>query len=59
MTGIPQVDSLFTAVLHCSLYSDERDAIIARWNMLQVDRGKRKRKGKGRRRRVLCLGLLG
>lgn len=36
------VDSLFTAVLHCSLYSDERDAIIARWNMLQASWGKGK-----------------
>lgn len=36
------VDSLFTAVLHCSLYNDERDSIIARWNMLQASWGRGK-----------------
>jgi len=36
------VDSLYTAVLHCSLYNDERDSIIARWNMLQASWGKGK-----------------
>jgi len=33
------VDTLYNAVLHCSLYGDERDAIIARWNMLQASWG--------------------
>ena len=30
------VDELFNSVLHCSLFGDERDGLIARWNMLQV-----------------------
>jgi len=34
------VDSLLTAVLHCNLFNDERDGIIARWNMLQASWGK-------------------
>jgi len=33
------LDALYTAVLHCSLYGDERDAIVARWNMLQASWG--------------------
>jgi len=36
------VDNLFTAVLHCNLYNDERDGIIARWNMLQASWGQGK-----------------
>jgi len=33
------VDELFNSVLHCSLFGDERDGIIARWNMLQASWG--------------------
>jgi len=36
------VESLYHAVLHCSLYNDERDSIIARWNMLQASWGQGK-----------------
>ncbi len=30
------VEELFNSVLYCSLFGDERDGIVARWNMLQV-----------------------
>eukprot|EP00088_Acartia_fossae_P035951 TRINITY_DN370_c0_g1_i6.p1 TRINITY_DN370_c0_g1~~TRINITY_DN370_c0_g1_i6.p1 ORF type:complete len:633 (-),score=194.92 TRINITY_DN370_c0_g1_i6:154-2052(-) len=33
------VEELFNSVLHCSLFGDERDALIARWNMLQASWG--------------------
>jgi len=36
------VENLYHAVLHCSLYNDERDSIIARWNMLQASWGQGK-----------------
>eukprot|EP00092_Neocalanus_flemingeri_P013242 GFUD01014272.1.p1 GENE.GFUD01014272.1~~GFUD01014272.1.p1 ORF type:complete len:625 (-),score=206.86 GFUD01014272.1:148-2022(-) len=36
------VESLYHAVLHCNLYNDERDSIIARWNMLQASWGQGK-----------------
>jgi len=37
--GVSPVESLYHAVLHCNLYNDERDSIIARWNMLQASWG--------------------
>jgi nuclear pore complex protein Nup54 len=30
------VEQLYNAVLHCSVFGDERDSILARWNMLQA-----------------------
>ncbi|TRY62779.1 hypothetical protein TCAL_13128 [Tigriopus californicus] len=43
MAGTPvsvdQVQQLYNAVLHCTLFGDERDAILARWNMLQASWG--------------------
>ena len=33
------VEQLYSAVLQCSLFGDERDTIIARWNMLQASWG--------------------
>jgi len=36
------VETLYHAVLHCNLYNDERDSIIARWNMLQASWGQGK-----------------
>ena len=33
------VEELFNSVLHCSLFGDERDSLIARWNMLQASWG--------------------
>lgn len=33
------VEELFNSVLHCSLFGDERDGLIARWNMLQASWG--------------------
>jgi nuclear pore complex protein Nup54 len=34
-TGIP-VESVLSSVLYCNVYGDERDAILARWNLLQA-----------------------
>jgi len=31
-----QVESVFSSVLYCNVYGDERDAILARWNLLQA-----------------------
>ena len=53
MGGIPQpqpaaalapnqsgsVDQLLNSVLHCSLLGDERDSVLAKWNMLQASWG--------------------
>lgn len=36
------MDELFYSVLNCSLFGDERDGIIAKWNMLQASFGKGK-----------------
>ncbi len=33
------VEQLYNAVLHCSVFGDERDAILARWNMMQASWG--------------------
>jgi len=40
--GTDPVETLYHAVLHCNLYNDERDSIIARWNMLQASWGQGK-----------------
>jgi len=40
--GSDPVETLYHAVLHCNLYNDERDSIIARWNMLQASWGQGK-----------------
>lgn len=37
--SVDQVQQLYNAVLHCTLFGDERDAILARWNMLQASWG--------------------
>lgn len=31
-----QVESVLSSVLYCNVYGDERDAILARWNLLQA-----------------------
>lgn len=31
-----QVDPVLSSVLYCNVYGDERDAILARWNLLQA-----------------------
>ncbi len=31
-----QVEQLYNSVVHCSIFGDERDSILARWNMMQV-----------------------
>lgn len=33
------IEQLYHAVLHCSVFGDERDNILARWNMLQASWG--------------------
>ncbi len=30
------VESVLSSVLYCNVYGDERDAILARWNLLQA-----------------------
>ncbi len=34
-----QVEQLYNSVMHCSLFGDERDPILAKWNMLQASWG--------------------
>ena len=34
-SGTP-VESVLSSVLYCNVYGDERDAILARWNLLQA-----------------------
>lgn len=30
------VEAVLSSVLYCNVYGDERDAILARWNLLQA-----------------------
>ena len=37
--GQAGLEQLYNSVLHCSLFGDERDSVIARWNMLAASTG--------------------
>ena len=51
--GSTPVESVLSSVLYCNIYGDERDAILARWNLLQAAWGT----GKGNTKVIIMIYL--